>query len=281
VLSFAKKILPLQINNCILVKSAKKSYGQHFLVHESNASQIAGFIDNLTPGSNVLEIGPGRGMLTKYLLGKSINLKMVEADVDMVNLLKTKYKIPEDQMIHLDFLKLNLSKVFDGAQFVIIGNFPYNISSQIVFKMINSKHIVPEMVGMFQLEMAERIIAKHGGKDYGVISVLTQAFYEGTMLLKLSPSDFNPPPKVNSAVIRLVRKDITQLDFNERILRNIVKSSFNQRRKMLRNTLKPLVNDQEILADDFFNKRPEQLSVEEFISLTIKLEKYIINEPRD
>ncbi len=263
------------------MKLAKKSYGQHFLVHESDASQIAGFISGLAEGSNVLEIGPGRGMLTKYLLNKPINLKMVEADADMINLLKTKYKITEDQLIFLDFLKLNLSKVFEGDQFVIIGNFPYNISSQIVFKMINSKHLVLEMVGMFQLEVAERIIAKHGGKDYGVISVLTQAFYEGTMLMKLAPSAFVPQPKVNSAVIRLVRKDISQINFNERLLRNIVKSSFNQRRKMLRNTLKPLVNDPEILADDFFNKRPEQLSVEEFISLSIKLEKYIINEPRD
>lgn len=262
------------------MKLAKKSFGQHFLVHESSATEIAGFIDHLDIGSNVLEIGPGRGMLTKYLLAKPINLKMVEADADMVNVLKTKLKVSDNQMIHLDFLKLNLAKVFDEKEFVIIGNFPYNISSQIVFKMVNSKHFVPEMVGMFQLEMAERIVAKHGGKDYGVISVLTQAFYEGTLLMKLSPSDFNPPPKVNSAVIRLVRKE-NVTNFNERLFRNIVKSSFNQRRKMLRNTLKPLVTNQEILADEFFNKRPEQLSVEEFISLTIKLEKHIINEPRD
>ncbi len=262
------------------MKSAKKSYGQHFLVHESNASQIAGFIDHLPIGANVLEIGPGKGMMTKYLLSKPIDLKMVEADIDMVNYLKSKYKINEDEIIFLDFLKLNLSKVYEGNEFVIIGNFPYNISSQIVFKMLNSKHIVPEMVGMFQLEMAERIVAKHGGKDYGVISVLTQAFYDSTMLLKLSPDAFNPQPKVNSAVIRLVRKEKIDQIFNERLLRNIVKTTFNQRRKMLRNTLKPLVSDHEVLADDFFNKRPEQLSVEEFISLSIKLEKYIINESR-
>lgn len=262
------------------MKSAKKSFGQHFLVHESSAKEIAGFIDHLGIGTNVLEIGPGRGMLTKYLLAKPVNLKMVEADVDMVNFLKTKLKVLDDQMIHLDFLKLNLAKVFDEQDFVIIGNFPYNISSQIVFKMVNSKHLVPEMIGMFQLEMAERIVAKHGGKDYGVISVLTQAYYHGSMLMKLAPSDFNPPPKVNSAVIRLERKENIP-NFNERLFRNIVKSSFNQRRKMLRNTLKPLVNDHDILSDEFFNKRPEQLSVEEFISLTIKLEKHIINEPRD
>jgi 16S rRNA (adenine1518-N6/adenine1519-N6)-dimethyltransferase len=263
------------------VKSAKKSYGQHFLVHESTAQAIAGFLDHLPSAANVLEIGPGRGMMTKYLLPKDINFRAVEADIDMVKYLDEKYNISGKKMIHLDFLKLNLSKVFDNQEFTIIGNFPYNISSQIVFKMLNSKELVPEMIGMFQKEVAERIISPPGSKDYGVISILTQAFYEGEMLMKLGPEAFSPPPKVNSAVIRLTRKKKSDIVYNERLFRILVKSSFNQRRKMLRNTLKPLLIDPDVLSDDFFNQRPEQLSVEQFISLTIKLENNIKNEPRD
>lgn len=260
---------------------AKKSYGQHFLVHDSTALQIAEFIDYLGDKINVIEVGPGRGILTQFLLQRKYNLKAVEADLDMVNYLKSQFQVNDDNLIHLDFLKINMSKLFDGEEFVIIGNFPYNISSQIVFKMIYAKELVPEMVGMFQREMAERIIAPPGSKEYGVISVLTQAYYEGSMLLKLPPGAFSPPPKVNSAVIRLKRKINFNLECDERLFRLIVKNSFNQRRKMLRNTIKPLLIDSGILNDEYFNLRPEQLSVQEFITLTNKIQNNIKNEFRN
>ncbi len=250
---------------------AKKSYGQHFLTSDQTANRIAHFLDRKEGLDNVLEIGPGQGMLTQFLIPQGFNLSVVEADRDMVKILTDKY--PELDIIFLDFLKLNLHKVFDGKPFYIIGNFPYNISSQIVFKMINSYEMVPEMVGMFQKEMAERIIAPPGSKTYGVISVLTQAYYRGEMLMKLAPGAFNPPPKVHSAVIRLTRQGVPKLECNHRLFRQIVKASFNQRRKMLRNTLKSFVKDKTILNEEVFQKRPEQLSVKEFEALTIKIEK--------
>ncbi len=263
------------------LKQAKKSYGQHFLVHETTAEKIASFINHLPEKSNLLEIGPGQGMLTKYLNQKNLNFKAVEADKDMVIHLHNNYQFNEEAIIQLDFLKLNLAKVFDNQQFTVIGNFPYNISSQIVFKLIESVNLVTEMVGMFQKEVAERIIAPHGGKDYGVISVLTQYFFEGEMLLKLSPGAFNPPPKVNSAVIRLKRKEQFPT-CNHRLFRTIVKQSFNQRRKMLRNTLKSLIANEEILTQEIFNKRPEQLSLTDFVNLTNLIELNTHNnEPRN
>jgi 16S rRNA (adenine1518-N6/adenine1519-N6)-dimethyltransferase len=257
---------------------AKKSYGQHFLTNEGTASKIAYSLLRTEGIKNVLEIGPGKGMLTKYLLEQDIHLKVVEADKDMVEYVTKKFPTLKDDIIYLDFLKANLFKLFDGQQFYIIGNFPYNISSQIVFKAIHEKELVPELVGMFQKEMAERIIAKPGGKDYGVISVLTQAYYEGEMLIRVPPGAFNPPPKVNSAVIRLKRKADYALPCDERIFRMIVKTSFNSRRKMLRNTLKPLLTENNLLDHEEFNRRPEQLSFEEFVVLTNKLEKYIKDE---
>ncbi|MBK8700906.1 MAG: ribosomal RNA small subunit methyltransferase A [Saprospiraceae bacterium] len=260
---------------------AKKSYGQHFLVSEDTAATIASYIDHLNPGTNLAEVGPGRGMLTKYLMTKPFNLMAVEADEDMEKYLLSHYPQLASHILRMDFLKVNMSKLFEGQSFVIIGNFPYNISSQIVFKMINSVDLVPEMVGMFQKEMAERIIAGPGGKDYGIISVLAQAYYEGEMLMKLPPAAFNPPPKVNSAVIRLVRKQNYELGCNARLFRTIVKQSFGQRRKMLRNTLKNMVENPDVLSDVYFNQRPEQLSVQEFIHLTNKIQNHIKHEPRD
>jgi 16S rRNA (adenine1518-N6/adenine1519-N6)-dimethyltransferase len=257
---------------------AKKSYGQHFLNNESTAERIASFLPDSTH-QNVLEIGPGKGMLTKYLISKTKNFKTVEADRDMISYLAEHY--PKLEVIELDFLKLALPKVFDGQPFTIIGNFPYNISSQIVFKMINHHELVPEMVGMFQKEMADRIIALPGSKTYGVISVLTQAFYKGYTLMKLAPGAFNPPPKVNSAVIRLSTEGVPPLVCDHKLFRRIVKATFNQRRKMLRNTLRGLVIDHAILEDDYFNNRPEQLSVKDFEILTNKLEKHIKHESRD
>jgi 16S rRNA (adenine1518-N6/adenine1519-N6)-dimethyltransferase len=256
---------------------AKKSYGQHFLINESFAAQIASSLTQLSQYPNVLEIGPGKGFLTKYLHSQPIHLKMVEADVDMIRFLEKSFPDLKDNIIFLDFLKLKIEKVFDGNPFHIIGNFPYNISSQILIKMINHHELVPEMVGMFQKEVADRVIAPPGSKTYGVISVLVQAFYTGELLFYVGPENFNPPPKVNSAVIRLVRKTDTTLGCNEKLFRNIVKSTFNQRRKMLRNTLKTFVQDESILGNPYFNQRPEQLSVADFVYIVNMVEPYVNN----
>lgn len=250
---------------------AKKSFGQHFLTNEDIARRIADSLMLEGEPTNVLEVGPGKGTLTKYLLEKDFSLKCVEADTDMVDYLDANYPALHDKIISKDFLKLDLSTVFDGQPFCIIGNFPYNISSQIVFKMVEFRHIVPQLVGMFQKEMAERIIAKPGGKDYGVISVLTQAFYEGKYLFSVGNRNFNPPPKVLSGVIRLVRKD-DALGCDEVQFRKVVKQAFSQRRKMLRNTLKPFLEQRpDILEEAFFTQRPEVLSVKEFVDLTNRI----------
>jgi 16S rRNA (adenine1518-N6/adenine1519-N6)-dimethyltransferase len=257
---------------------AKKSFGQHFLVNEHIAEKIANGLIKSEGIRNVLEIGPGKGVLTKYLAKHVTHLKVVEADQDMVEFLTRNKIIDPDQIIFLDFLKLNLSKVFDGEQFYLIGNYPYNISSQILFKMINSKELVPEMVGMFQKEVADRVVAPPGSKTYGVISVLVQAHYEGKTIIDVAPTCFSPPPKVNSSVIRLVRKENYTLPCDERLFRTVVKTSFNSRRKMLRNTLKPLVHDPAMLEDPFFTQRPEQLSVQDFVDISIKLSNQNKNE---
>lgn len=253
---------------------AKKSYGQHFLNNENVAMRIAQSLLKEEGIVNVVEIGPGKGMLTKYLLDQNINLKVIEADRDMVDYLNMNYPELEGNIIFLDFLKVNMHKVFDGQPFYMIGNYPYNISSQIVFKMLKAKELVPEMVGMFQKEMADRIIAPPGNKVYGVISVLTQAFYEGEMLMKISPGSFSPPPKVQSAVIRLKRKELSELNYDHSLFRQVVKQTFGQRRKMLRNTLKGIIKDPDFLNDPDFQERPEQLSVEDFIYLTNKISKH-------
>lgn len=252
---------------------AKKSYGQHFLINESASERIAYGLHRKEGIKNVLEIGPGKGVLTKYFIQQDINFKAVEADRDMVTYLHEHYPELEGKVILLDFMKLNLSKVFDGQPFYLTGNYPYNISSQIIFKMLKYKELIPEMIGMFQKEVADRVIAPHGSKTYGVLSVLTQAFYKGEMFMKVSPGSFSPPPKVNSAVIRLTRKENFELPCSEKLLRAVVKTSFGQRRKMLRNTLKSFVDDKELLNSKFFMQRPEQLSVEDFITLTRILEK--------
>jgi len=248
---------------------AKKSYGQHFLTNEQLAQRIANSFT--APPQRVLEVGPGKGMLTKYLLDQDFELRVVEADRDMVAYLEEYYPALAANIITGNFLRLKLNRVFDENPFTLIGNFPYNISSQIVFKMLDYRAYVPEMIGMFQREMAERIIAPPGDKTYGVISVLTQAFYEGELLFKVSRGNFNPPPKVESAVIRLVRKAPYDLDCDESLFKSVVKQAFGQRRKMLRNTLKHLVRDPDVLAEDFFKQRPERLSVQDFIALTKRI----------
>ncbi|MBP7273159.1 MAG: 16S rRNA (adenine(1518)-N(6)/adenine(1519)-N(6))-dimethyltransferase RsmA [Saprospiraceae bacterium] len=246
---------------------AKKSYGQHFLHDEHIAERIAASLIHASDyEQRVVEVGPGMGMLTKYLMLKNYDIKAVEADADMVAYLQQNY--PNLRVTYFDFLKYDLQSAFDGKTFGLIGNFPYNISSQIVFRMIEHRQLIPEMVGMFQREMAERIIAKSGGKEYGIISVLTQAYYDGGLLFTLGRGAFTPPPNVQSAVIRLTRKENYQLPCDEVLLRKIVKQSFNQRRKMLRNTLADMVQNKAILEQPIFTKRPEALSVAAFVELT-------------
>lgn len=252
---------------------AKKSYGQHFLISEIISQQIADSLSLTATYNDVLEVGPGKGMLTKYLLEKDYNLKVVEADRDMVSYLNSNYPKLSPNIISEDFMKLRLEEVM-GQNFAIIGNYPYNISSQIVFKMIESRQFVPEMVGMFQKEMAERIVAPPGNKTYGVISVLTQAFYDGELLFIVNPESFDPPPRVMSAVIRLTRKaDYENLGCSHKLFRAIVKLSFGQRRKMLRNTMKAFIKGHEVLETPLFRERPEQLSVQDFVDLTNMVEK--------
>lgn len=250
---------------------AKKSYGQHFLTSEAITEQIADGLRLQGAYGQVLEIGPGRGMLTKYLLEKDYQLLVVEADRDMVQYLQRHFPALKERIIPADFLKLKLEDFFGSAPFGLIGNFPYNISSQILFRMLDYKAQIPEMVGMFQKEVAERVVAGPGNKDYGVISVLVQAFYEGEYLFTVDKSHFDPPPQVQSGVIRLLRKANQDLGCDEALFRTVVKTAFGQRRKMLRNTLKPLFGDTSLMDDPFFQKRPEQLSVADYVQLTLRI----------
>lgn len=252
---------------------AKKSFGQHFLNRDAIAERIAGSLTG--PCANLLEVGPGKGMLTKFLLQQQLRFKAVEADRDMVEYLEAHYPQLQGAIIAADFLKTPLDAVFEGAPFCLIGNFPYNISSQILFHMLRYKEFVPEMVGMFQKEMAERVIAPPGSKTYGVISVLVQAHYSGKYLFTVDKSCFSPPPKVQSAVIRLQRKENEIWECREDQFRRVVKQAFSQRRKMLRNSLKPLLSDPAILEDPFFQQRPEQLSLQDYKSLTARLEPFL------
>lgn len=246
---------------------AKKSYGQHFLTNEEMAWRIA---DSLTMRrySRALEVGPGQGFLTKYLLKKDLNLLVVEADRDMVGHLEKNYPSLKERIIPADFMKLDLNSFFKKEQFALIGNYPYNISSQILFKMLDYRDQIPEMVGMFQKEVAERVVAPAGSKTYGVISVLMKAYYDGEYLFTVGPENFNPPPKVQSAVIRLRRKEELDLGCDPKLFKKVVKQAFSQRRKMLRNTMKTYLAGNEILQNKFFDQRPEKLTLEDFIQLT-------------
>lgn len=251
---------------------AKKHLGQHFLKDELIAQKIA---DSLTEKDykNVLEIGPGMGVLTKYLLKKKFTTHVIEIDTESVEYLQAHYLNLANRIISKDFLKINLEDYFGKEQVAIIGNFPYNISTQIVFKTLENKHQIPEFSGMFQKEVAERIAENAGSKKYGILSVLAQAFYKVEYLFTVPPTVFNPPPKVDSGVIRLIRKENYTLPVDEKLFFKVVKTAFQQRRKTLRNSLKTLNLSDSLREDTIFAKRPEQLSVEEFISLTSKIEK--------
>lgn len=254
---------------------AKKSFGQHFLNRDAIAQRIADSLQYTDSVPRVLEVGPGQGMLTKFLLEKPYSLKVVEADQDMVAFLEKNVPALHGNIISGDFLRVPLDQVFEGEPFCLIGNFPYNISSQILFHALRFQAYVPEIVGMFQKEMAERVIAPPGSKTYGVISVLIQAYYEGKYLFTVDKSCFSPPPKVQSGVIRLVRKIDQTWPCDERLFRRVVKQAFSQRRKMLRNSLKPFLHDFPELDDPFFNQRPEQLSLDDYKSLTLRLQPWI------
>jgi len=252
---------------------AKKSYGQHFLKNDSIAARIADSLQLASQTGVVLEVGPGMGMLTKFLLAhKEYQTFAVEADRDMVEYLQKNYPDwPAENLIFRDFLDLDFHTVFGDKPFCLIGNFPYNISTQILFKLLDFRTQIPEMVGMFQKEVADRIVAPPGSKVYGITSVLAQAFYRTEYLFTVERGSFNPPPKVLSAVIRLTRKDNFDLGCDEQLFRQVVKTAFNQRRKMLRNTLKPFFQGELLMQDPYFEKRPEQLGWEEFTQLTKRI----------
>lgn len=253
----------------------KKFLGQHFLTDLKVASDIADTVD-ACPDIPVLEVGPGMGVLTQYILKKERPFKVVEIDRESVPYLHEHFPELGNNVIEADFLKMNLETVFDGKPFVLTGNYPYNISSQIFFKMVEHKELIPCCTGMIQKEVAERMAAKPGSKAYGVLSVLIQAWYDVEYLFTVHENVFNPPPKVKSAVIRLTRNGKSELGCDEVLFRRIVKTVFTMRRKMMRNGMKQIVGkDSPLLADPIFYLRPEQLSVEDYINLTNRVQEYL------
>ena len=257
----------------------KKNLGQHFLVDLNIAKRIADTVDEPYQDLPVLEVGPGMGVMTQYLVKKPRPLKVVEIDRESVAYLKeTLFREHEggDVIIEGDFLRMDLDKVFDGQQFVLTGNYPYDISSQIFFKMIDNRDLIPCCTGMIQHEVALRMASKPGTKAYGILSVLIQAWYDVEYLFMVDETVFNPPPKVKSAVIRMVRNEVRHLGCDEDLFKRVVKTAFNQRRKMLRVSLKQMLTDeglQMVANSPFATLRPEQLSIERFVELTNLVEK--------
>ena len=263
----------------------KKFLGQHFLTDLSIAQQIADTVD-ACPEIPVLEVGPGMGVMTQFLVKKPRLVKVVEIDFESVDYLRKNYPSLEENIIEDDFLKMHLENTFGGHPFVLTGNYPYNISSQIFFKMLDYKDLIPCCTGMIQKEVAERITAQPGNKTYGILSVLIQAWYDVEYLFTVHEHVFNPPPKVKSAVIRMTRNEVSTLGCDERLFKRVVKTTFNQRRKTLRNNIKPLLADLDnqrvnmgkekldhshFLSHETFDKRPEQLAVDQFIELTNRI----------
>jgi len=249
----------------------KKKFGQHFLNNENIALSIVEEFFKCCTTKQMLEIGPGEGVLTKYLLeDKTHELFISEIDNDIIPLIAQKFGVDKEHLIHGDFLQMDFNRHFD-SEFCIIGNFPYNISTQIVFKIIESREKIPMMTGMFQKEVAERIAARHGNKTYGITSILTQIFYDVEYLFTVDRLEFTPPPQVQSAVIRLTRKPEVPADLDEKFFFRVVKLGFNQRRKTLRNSLKTVLLQPEKISADILDKRAEQLSVEEWTDLSGQL----------
>ncbi|MDC8005975.1 16S rRNA (adenine(1518)-N(6)/adenine(1519)-N(6))-dimethyltransferase RsmA [Aureisphaera galaxeae] len=250
---------------------AKKHLGQHFLHDERIAEKIGNTL-TLEGYKNVLEIGPGMGVLTKYIIKKPLQVIAMDLDTESIAYLQQHYLEENLTILEADFLKFDLSEIFDNQPLAITGNFPYNISSQIVFKALEWRHRIPEFTGMFQKEVAQRICEKEGSKTYGILSVLTQAFYHAEYLFTVKPGVFNPPPKVDSGVLRLRRKEDFTLPCDESLFFKVVKTAFQQRRKTLRNSLKTFNLSDKLKEDTIFAQRPEQLSVTEFINLTQKIQ---------
>lgn len=247
---------------------AKKQLGQHFLTDLNIAQQTVEAFNIDRKFKKCLEVGPGMGVLTTYLLNrKDLDLHIIDIDSESIAYLKQKENLPGDKLIEGDFLKLPLEKLFKGEEFGIIGNFPYNISTQILFKALAHKNQVVEVVGMFQKEVAERIASAEGSKVYGITSVLLQAFFDIEYLFTVDEHVFDPPPKVKSAVIRLRRNHTAQLGCDEKRFTSLVKMAFNQRRKTMRNSLKQIIPEH-LKEKEIFNQRPEQLSVQDFVELT-------------
>ncbi len=254
--------------------TAKKRLGQHFLVDLTIARDIADTVD-ICPGTPVLEVGPGMGVLTQFLLEKLRELKVVEIDEESVAYLRHNLTaLQEENIIPDDFLKMHLDRVFNGEQFMLIGNYPYNISSQIFFKMLDYKEYIPFCSGMIQKEVGERLAAAPGSKAYGILSILIQLWYDVEYLFTVDENVFSPPPKVKSAVVRMKRNKREELECDESLFKKIVKGTFNQRRKKLRNSIQQIVGkNSTLLSDPILDKRPEQLSIEDFIDLTKRVEK--------
>ena len=249
----------------------KKNLGQHFLVDLNIARRIADTVDEPFPDLPVLEVGPGMGVMTQYLVQKPRPLKVVEIDRESVEYLTQNSVLDAQQIISGDFLRMDLHEVFGGQQFVLTGNYPYDISSQIFFKMLDNKDLIPCCTGMIQHEVAVRMASQPGNKQYGILSVLIQAWYDVEYLFTVEPDVFNPPPKVQSAVIRMTRNTVTDLGCDEQLFRRIVKGTFNQRRKMLRVSLRQLLpKDSSLFTShsSLLALRPEQLTIQQFVELT-------------
>ena len=255
----------------------KKNLGQHFLTDLTIARRIADTVD-ACPDIPVLEVGPGMGVMTQYLVEKPRPFKVVEIDRESVAYLNERFPRLRANILGEDFLRMDLQRVFEGRQFVLTGNYPYDISSQIFFKMLDNRDLIPCCTGMIQHEVALRMASKPGTKAYGILSVLIQAWYDVEYLFTVEPSVFNPPPKVQSAVIRMTRNKVERLDCDEQLFKRVVKTVFNQRRKMLRVSLRQIFDSQHPASDGFFQqdvmtRRPEQLTIQEFVELTNSVEK--------
>ena len=261
----------------------KKNLGQHFLTDLSIAKRIADTVD-ACPEIPVLEIGPGMGVLTQYLVEKPRVVKAVEIDAESVAYLYERFPKLHENILGEDFLQMDLTQIFDGKQFVLTGNYPYDISSQIFFKMLDYKDLIPCCTGMIQREVALRMAAAPGSKAYGILSVLIQAWYNVEYLFTVDENVFNPPPKVKSAVIRMTRNDVTDIGCDEQLFKRVVKTVFNQRRKMLRVSLRQIFNNGKptdgLYEQDIMTKRPEQLSIPQFVELTNMVEEQLANYQR-
>ncbi len=248
---------------------AKKHLGQHFLKDETIALDIVKALKHTSKYKKVLEVGPGMGVLTKYLIQeKDFETHIIDIDKESIAYLKKNFPVLENKIIDGDFLKLDFTSLFNKEPFAVIGNFPYNISTEILFKVLDHKNQVPEVVGMFQKEVAERIAAKPKNKTYGITSVLLQAYYDIEYLFTVHENVFIPPPRVKSAVIRLTRNTVASLDCNEKLFKQVVKAGFNQRRKTLRNSIKAFKLKPEFSDNIYLSKRAEELSVADFVTLT-------------